>query len=75
MRRSLRCEFLVTIFAHMKFHKKLTRLSCDFGPSGHLHRVQQQERGVGLEEERENLAGKVDLLSQMLYLDFHPGES
>ena len=58
----------------MMFHEEITRLSREFGSSGQLQRVRRQEHSVGLEE-KENLAGKVDLASERTYQDFHRGGS
>lgn len=54
----------------MTFHR---RLSDEFDPSAQLHKVWQQQHGVGLEEEI-ILSGKVDLASQRLNQDIHRGE-
>ena len=54
-RRFLYCQFLVAIFANMTIHQKITRLSCDFAPTGQLYRVWRQERGVGIDHEEERI--------------------
>ena len=49
----------------MTFHQKITKLSCDFGPSGQSHECGDKSV-VWVLRKKDYLVGKVDLASQGL---------